>query len=1066
MSSSDEVVHPLALQATDVMPSLEFRHPDHPDHPGGPDGDSSGTGDDTLDPNRSEPAAFAARRDREPRVPGVPVPEDSAHAIRKNLLRQKLFSRRRATPVTFGRFKVLDVIGQGGMGIVYACYDDQLERKVAVKVLLGKTFQNVDIARARLLREAQAMARLSHPNIVTVLEVSTVDDQLYVAMEFVEGMSLDVWVASGPLTWREILAAYMQAGRGLEAAHRAGIIHRDFKPQNVMITSERVVKVLDFGLARASEAASHELMASVSDAASESRSDGLMRSLTRTGAYLGTPMYMSHEQHRGGKATAASDQFGYCVALYEALYGKHPFSITSLEALRCDIEAEAVAPVPPRSPVPARILKALGRGMSVEPGARFGSMSDLLAELARDPEAARRRFAITTAIAGLVGVASFTAASASAPGAEVCPDASAELRGVWDETRAAAVRAALLATGSRGAGETWAAAQSQLGAYAGAWTAMRDEACQTHAEARQSDPLFDLRTACLDQRRAGFAGLVDALSAIDATTIDRAIPAIGQLPALGPCADVEALTAAIPPPGDPVVRAQVQGQRESLARAQAQEAAGRYREGLATVTRVRERAVELHHLPLLAEALLRQGSLQMESGEPAAADASFGEALLSALTVDHKIVAAQAISRRIFVRAERLGRPVEALAELPLARALNAHIANDVDLRSEFLINVGAVYFKSAAVPEARRTWEAALALRDGGGREGTLLSLHILNNLVVVAQREHDTASQVALGRQLVARSARALGEHHPWHLTYTATLAQALARAGRPGEARSLLHRAEQALAGSESGQVRGWVMLAHGDLARGSIDHEDHDLVAARQSYQAVLDEPTAGAGSLYGARVGLGFVAAQEGREAEMRAIFESLLAESRQDVVRDTYAAALIDLGRAREASELLGAVLSRCVATDPSTPEADDCGWSRYQLGRAYQLLGDHAAAERVLAQQLRTWEPMLAPHDLTLLALRRTLGEAVLDQGRFDDAAEILRAVEAAYVAAVEADYVPLARTRVALARALTGERPTMPADAAALVAEALGVFRMRGATFAGEAQALEDLGAGRHTP
>ena len=1084
MSNPEIIAQPLALLATEALPSIEFRRTVSAEAPAEGRGEADSDG---LDRDRPAPSATRDAVSRDGGLMPAALPDDEADAIRKQLLRQKLFSRR-AKPVTFGRFKVLDVIGQGGMGIVYACYDDQLERKVAVKVLLGKTFHNVEIARARLLREAQAMARLSHPNIVTVLEVGTVDDQLYVAMEFVPGLALDAWIAREPRSWREVLAAYLQAGRGLEAAHRANIIHRDFKPQNVLITPERVVKVLDFGLARASEVPVQDLLASTPDD-NESHSSGLSRSLTRTGAYLGTPLYMSYEQHCGEKATAASDQFSYCVSLYESLYRRHPFTISSVAALRCDLETGTIAAVPPRSSVPPRILKILRRGLSVDPKARFASMSDLLAELARDPEARRRRIAMTAALAGCVGVASFTAASARIPALEVCPDAIAELHEIWGPARVAAVQAALVATGSPRAAESWAIIEPMLAEYAAAWVTMRNEACLTHAEQRQSDPLFDLRTACLDQRRAGFAGLVDSLAAIDAASLDRAVPAVGRLPALAPCADAEALTAAIAPPTDPTVRAQVQGLRESLARAETQEHTGRYRDGLATVETVRTRALTLDYPPLLAEALLRQGSLQMEAGDPAKADAAFGEALLSALTVDHKPVAAQAISKRIFVRAERLGQAAQAVADLPLATALNTHVAGDIDLYSEFLNNVAVVHLHSSAVPEARRALQAALALRVGDGRERTLLSFNILNNLGAVAKRQDDTAAQVAVYRQLVASSGPALGEHHPWHLTYTATLAQALARAGRPREARNLLGDVQQRLVGDESVQVRGWVGLMLGDLARGSVDHEERDLETARRAYQAVISEGAAGPVILHSARTGLGFVAALEGREPETRALFASLLAETRQAtsdrdplyfVDRMAFGAALVDLGQPQEAIEHFEFVLAHCAAPTPDPQIVHHCIWSRYQLGRAYQQLGDHAAAERTLMQPLGEWQQMLRPDDLNLLALRRTLAEALLGQARFDAAATLLRADEALYAATVEPDYIPLARTRFALARALAARRPDLPPDAdhladhlpAALADhladhladQALAAFTAHGPAFASEAGAVTTFIA-RHT-
>ena len=454
--------------------------------------------------------------------------------------------------------------------------------------------------------------------------------------------------------------------------------------------------------------------------------------------------------------------------------------------------------------------------------------------------------------------------------------------------------------------------------------------------------------------------------------------------------------------------------------------------------------------------------MQVEAGEPVAADVAFGEALLTALTVDHKVVAAQAISKRIFVRADRLGRSTEALAELPLARALNTHVADDIDLYSEFLNIVGVVQTKAASVPEARQTLQAALELRDGQGRENTLLTLHILNNLAVLARRDDDIAGQIALCRQLVARSRVALGEHHPWHVTYTATLAQALARAGRPGEARDLLAAAEQALAGTESGQVRGWVLLVLGDLARGSIDHEERDLVAARSSYQAILDERSAAAAIQHLAEVGLGFVAAQEGNEAEMRARFAAILAHGEQTVgVRDpaylvdrnSLGAALLELGRTTEAIEQFESVLAACDTAGPAAQKYEHCDWGRYQLGRAYQQRGDYVAAEQALTRTLARWTTQMAPHDPNVLALRRTLAEVVLGQGRHDEAAQALRTIAASYEATVEPDYVPLARTRFALARALTADLPAIPPEAATLAGRAHAVLAARGPAHASEA-------------
>ncbi|WP_434422260.1 serine/threonine-protein kinase [Nannocystis pusilla] len=315
-----------------------------------------------------------------------PMPRlaDSGDELRmKALIKGKLF-RGRSTPIKIGRFTVLDRLGEGGMGVVYTAYDDKLERKIAIKVLRGEATRSDDSGRQRLMREAQAMARLSHPNIVTVHEVGDYEDQVFVAMEFVRGMSLDAWMRRRERSWREVLAVFVQAGRGLQAAHAAGIIHRDFKPHNVLVGDDGAVKVLDFGLARAVEHAGSEDLA-ITAKSGESAGHALMVPLTQTGAIMGTPAYMAPEQHEGRPASAASDQFAFCISLYEGVYKRHPFSTDSLASLIGDAILGRVAPPPPGSRVPSRIFKALQRGLSVAVDRRFASMAELLAEARARP---------------------------------------------------------------------------------------------------------------------------------------------------------------------------------------------------------------------------------------------------------------------------------------------------------------------------------------------------------------------------------------------------------------------------------------------------------------------------------------------------------------------------------------------------------------------------------------------------------------------------------------------------------------------------------------------------------
>jgi serine/threonine-protein kinase len=306
-----------------------------------------------------------------------------------------------------GRFMVLHRLGAGGMGVVYAAYDDALDRKVAIKILYPRE-DDPGRTTFRLRREAQAMAKLSHPNVVQVFEVGEYEKRLFLAMEFVHGQTLDAWQQGGapaeaqdapslahahapaapqPRSWREIVAMHLQAGHGLAAAHRAGLVHRDYKPSNVIVSQDGRARVLDFGLARRDDTSEHGAATDTRQSFTDSLSgrNSLEQSITMEGAILGTPRYMAPEQIAGQAASARSDQFSFCVALYEALYGVDPFASPSLGARLMRIMDGAVVP-PAGTEVPAWVHAAIVRGLRCEPAERWPSMEALLAELTQEPE--------------------------------------------------------------------------------------------------------------------------------------------------------------------------------------------------------------------------------------------------------------------------------------------------------------------------------------------------------------------------------------------------------------------------------------------------------------------------------------------------------------------------------------------------------------------------------------------------------------------------------------------------------------------------------------------------------
>ncbi len=298
-----------------------------------------------------------------------------------------------------GRYVISGVLGSGGMGVVYAAEDPRLGRKVALKLLHPALAEVAEEQQQRLLREAQAMARLSHPNVLPVFDLGTEGRQVFLAMEFIEGPTLAAWLKQRERTWREILGIFLEAGRGLAAAHQAGLVHRDFKPTNVLVGADGRPRVTDFGLVRVA-ATLEEGQPQASPRSAES-------TLTQTGTVAGTPAYMSPEQLAGRPVDARGDQFSFCVALYEALHGVRPFAADAPPEHRWMLRR------PDRSPrVPGYVRAVLARGLALEPAERFPSMDALLAALTRPPTLRRRWVALglagSLALAGM-GVGIFRA---------------------------------------------------------------------------------------------------------------------------------------------------------------------------------------------------------------------------------------------------------------------------------------------------------------------------------------------------------------------------------------------------------------------------------------------------------------------------------------------------------------------------------------------------------------------------------------------------------------------------------------------------------------------------------
>jgi tetratricopeptide (TPR) repeat protein/predicted Ser/Thr protein kinase len=515
------------------------------------------------------------------------------------------------TGTLLGRYVVVDRLGAGGMGTVYVAYDMQLARRVAIKVL--RPDRRGEDAQARLLLEAQTMARLTHPNVLAVHDVGTFGDGVFVAMEYVEGRTLKDWLKDKH-PWRETLGVLKAAGRGLEAAHAAGVVHRDFKPANVFLGNDGRVVVGDFGIARAGETVadpSARSLASLSPAAPppvSSRPDVIAAAAlsssslpssigsTETGALLGTVGYMSPERAFEHRDDARSDQFSFCVTLYRALYGQQPFAHYDLPSYLQSLLQPPRAP-PANKGVPTWLYAVVRRGLSYESSERFGSMGELLAALERDPTRRRRLWALGACGAALVVIAGLSWAQHGRTLRASCRAGEALIAETWSAAAREKVGAQIIATGAPLASQFAERTQRLLDAYAVEWARVHREASEaTLIRGEQSSATMKERLACLEGERDELRALVDILSRADSVDSMHALGAAYGLPTPGTCLEPAAARAASALPDAPIPRARVNALRRAVAEADALRLTDKCSEalGVATSALVEARAIPHH----------------------------------------------------------------------------------------------------------------------------------------------------------------------------------------------------------------------------------------------------------------------------------------------------------------------------------------------------------------------------------------------------------------------------------------------------------------------------------------
>jgi predicted Ser/Thr protein kinase/tetratricopeptide (TPR) repeat protein len=609
-----------------------------------------------------------------------------------------------------GRFRVLERLGAGGMGVVYAAYDPDLDRGVAIKLV------RIDGDREVALAEGKALARLSHPNVVPVFDVGREGDHIYIVMELVRGTTLRAW--SKARSRAEVLAAYLEAGQGLAAAHAAGLVHRDFKPDNVLVGSDRRIRVVDFGLACA--------------AASDHTGD-------EPQPWAGTPRYMAPEQAAGAAVTPAADQYSFCQALAEAL-GEDDRS----------------------TPLPRWLGGVLERGRAAEPQARFASMAQLLRALARDPARIWRRRIVLGAVA-LVTPFAFLAGQQLTARADACGGGEAEIAATWPPAARTAALARIASVSPYGR-ELAPWLDGALHDITERWLIERRDACVAHRRGVQSDVVLDRRMACLARTRTGLGAVAERIAQADAGALPTLPLAVRAILEPARCADATALLADIEPP--PQAQAQpIAAVRRDLDRAQVEVAAGRYTVGREAAARSVTAARAIGYRPLLAEALVLEGRALCALEDRVAALPRLEEATTLALAAGANALAIEAWGRRAWAQSTE-DKPLpgrsrdRALDGLDLIEPLAASPHTSPFARAVLYSHLGGAALSRSQRNEARQWYQRAVAESRGVSGDAAVQLIGARRNLAIV---EDDPARSDAILSDAADEQSRLLGADHP---------------------------------------------------------------------------------------------------------------------------------------------------------------------------------------------------------------------------------------------------------------------------------------------------------------
>jgi tetratricopeptide (TPR) repeat protein len=960
---------------------------------------------------------------------------------------EQLFGHGSDVATKLGRFVLLDELGAGGMGRVVRAYDPELDRSLALKVL-RRDASDVAMATTRLRVEALALARLNHPNVVTIHEVLEVGDELVLAMELVDGQDLGRWSSKHRPTrpfvqddrFRTALGYLRQAGVGLAAAHAAGLVHRDFKPSNVLVGNDGRVRVADFGLARAAD--DHPTIETPPS------TPVLSTHLTGTGRVSGTPRYMAPEQQVGDQVDARTDQYAFCITAWEVLFGDHPWG---------GAMPRAKLPTPPAG-VPSKLAQTLLRGLAKEPAERHASMEALLVALPSERPSASSAHRIAIAAGCAAAITGLAMAFVDMP--DACGGAREKLDGIWDDAAKTRVRATMEASELPYARASWTQLEGTLDAYADRWTQAHEETCTaTEVRHEQSSHMMDAKMACLTQRRRALAAFVDVVAEGTPGAIQHAGLGAAELPRIETCREDDSVIAGFEAPSTEDVDAA----RDALARAAALRRTSEYARAGELLEDVRPRVEALAFPPLAQELALERARLAADLGEweveterLLAAYAGAARSGRTALAVDSASLLASALAR---AGEQDDGQRWLTIATSTMPDTPEATLASDVAARR------GTVAIMRGDYPGAAAAFEDALSVleREVGPDDVRLAQLHReLANALGMLARFDDADRHFARALEL----ARTLGERHPVTASILAQKADLAMKRGDFAGAEAMLMEALTIVRetyGNDAAQVA-TPLTGLGIAARAlGRNAEALERLAEAEAIYADDDTPLRRTNRAYAlgaaadvlstmGRIDEGAAKAEQAlallrtalppKHPHVAAAIHNLaMARMRQgrgdDAVRlfqesrdllmqilgpehptiaialGSWGAALNDLGRHAEAIEVLQRQLALIEKTAGVTSPMR--GRPLYNLGLAHALLGELEAAES-------SFESSLAAMDREDESMRAYplvgLADVLVETGRADRAVDACE--RALQVIGNDGDAMLRAQAKATLARAL----------------------------------------------